>query len=67
MLNLDLSLFTTKTLVEKSPRHICEVRKQIAQGIYFQAYTRQPKLLRAVAVAGVYNIYRIFPNELLDR
>lgn len=31
VLNLDLSLFTTKTLVEKSPRHICEVRKQIAQ------------------------------------
>lgn len=32
-LGLDLKQFTTRTLVEKQPKHGCEVRTQIAQGI----------------------------------
>ncbi|CAG5113468.1 Oidioi.mRNA.OKI2018_I69.chr2.g7575.t1.cds [Oikopleura dioica] len=32
-LDINLSLFTTKWLVDKVPKHPCEVRKQFAQGI----------------------------------
>ena len=33
-LGLDLKQFTTRALVEKQPKHGCEVRTQVAQGKY---------------------------------